>query len=353
MRMSFWKAVLLAASCSGLAAQQPASQEEPIHTLHVYADLVQVPTLVLGRNREPLKTQIPEKNFSVSIDNGPWFQVTHVRQEGNDPISLAILLDPSGAAADLMPKIGDAIAALAPSSLSARDHVSIYVMDCGSTRSLNNISVDSAALKLGVDLALKPSILRKQDQHAANCEQSVHLWDAIGNVTGELRKLPGRRVILVVTDGRDRGSVRLWKDVRASAQAAGVAVFGLTNTAVALGWNGAAWRHQSDANTFQAICELNGGTLIATSPDSIRKTLEQSIAMLRQRYIVEFPRPSNSTEGEHDMRIKIAKNGDDFIRPSGISIPIQDPALLADPTTVRSDTSHAPEQGKRRTLNPK
>jgi hypothetical protein len=89
---------------------------------------------------------------------------------------------------------------------------------------------------------------------------------------------------------------------------------------------------------------------MTTNPDSIGKTLERSIAMLRDRYIVEFPRPSNSTRGEHDMRVKIAKSGDDFIRPSGISVPIRDPALLADPTTVPSDPSHAPEQGQRRIL---
>jgi hypothetical protein len=350
MRLPLRKAGLFAVSCvMGLAAQQqPTSQEEPIHTLHVYTDLVQVPTLVLGRNREPLKTPIPEKSFSVSIDYGPWFRVTHVRPEGNDPISLAILLDTSGAAADLMPTINDAIAALAPTSLSARDHISIYVMDCALTRSLNDLSVVSAAtLKLGVDLALRPWMIR---QHAATCKQSVHLWDAMGYITNELYKLPGRRVMLVVTDGRDGGSARLWNEVRTFTQATGVAVFGLTNTAVTSAWNQSVLWHHNEANAFQTICELSGGMFMATSPDSIGKTLEQSIARLRGRYIVEFPRPSNSTKGEHDMRIRIAKGGNDFIRPSGISVPMPDPALLADPTTIPSDPSHAPEQGQRHAI---
>ena len=50
---------------------------------------------------------IDERN---NIDSGPWFRATHVRQEGDDPISLSILLDVSGDAAELMPKIDDAIA---------------------------------------------------------------------------------------------------------------------------------------------------------------------------------------------------------------------------------------------------
>jgi hypothetical protein len=233
MRSPLLKAGLFAvSSIMGLAAQQPSpSQEEPIHTLHVYTDLVQVPTLVLAGNHEPLKTPIPENRFSVSIDYGPWFRVTHVRREGNDPISLAILLDPTGAAASLMPRINDAIAALAPSSLTTRDHISIYAMDCGLTRSLNDVPVESpAALKLRVDLALEPWKLHKKNH--TTCKQSAHLWDAIRYIDNELYKLPGRRVLLVVTDGRDRGSTISWNEVRTLTQATGVTVFGFMNTSV-------------------------------------------------------------------------------------------------------------------------
>ena len=350
MRSLLLKAWLFAlSSITGLAAQQqPTSQDEPIRTLHVYTDLVQVPTLVLGRNHESISPPIAEQRFSVSIDFGPWFRVTHTRMEGTDPISLSILLDTGGSAADLLPKIDNAIAALAPSSLTSRDRVSIYVLDCALTRSLNDIPAGSALLKLGTDSALEPWTIHKRDRHP--CKQSVHLWDALGYVATELSKLPGRRVMLVVSDGHDGGSVRTWNEVRGYTQAAGVAVFGMMNTAITPGWSNILWAHHNDANAFQTICELSGGMLMLTTPDSIGNTLAQSIALLRGRYIVEFPRPRNSTKGEHDMRIKIAKAGNDFIRPSGISVPMPDPALLADPTTVPSDPSHAPEQGQRHVM---
>ena len=350
MRSPLLKAGLFAISgVIALAAQQqPTSQDEPIRTLHVYADLVQVPTLVLGKNHESISPPIAEQRFSVSIDYGPWFRVTHARKEGTDPISLSILLDTGGAAADLLPKIDDAIAALAPSSLTARDHVSIYALDCDLTRSLNDTPIETTLLKLGADMALKPWTIRKQNRNA--CKQSVHLWDTLGFIATELSKLPGRRVMLVVSDGHDGGSVRTWSEVRSYTQAAGITVFGFPNVAVTSTWNQSVlWPH-NEASAFQTICELSGGMLMLTRPDSIGKTLEQSIALLRGRYIVEFPRPANSTKGEHDMRIKIAKGGNDFIRPSGISVPMPDPAVLADPTTVPSDPSHAPEQGQRHVM---
>jgi hypothetical protein len=105
-----------------------------------------------------------------------------------------------------------------------------------------------------------------------------------------------------------------------------------------------------DTYAFQAVCELSGGLLATTYPAMTGKTLQRFVTMMRGRYIVEFPRPSNSTAGAHDMRVKIDKGEDAFVRPSGISIPLPDPALARDPTTIHTDTAVAPEQGNRRIL---
>lgn len=349
MRFSFWSAGLFVVCCAAVlvAQEQPASKDEPIHTLHVYTNLVQVPTLVLQGNRQPLKTQIAEKRFSVSIDSGPWFQVTHVRLEGNDPISMSILLDTN--AKDFMPGISDDIAALAPAWLTARDHVSVYAMDCGLVRSLNDVPAESATLKRGVDAALKEWTARRGKKDTS-CKQSVNLWDSLGYIATELATLPGRRVILMVSDGHDRGSTRPWNEVRAYLQGEGIAAFGLTYIPIVMsGWS-AFMPSGRDAYAFQAMCELSGGMVSTIYPALTAKTLQRLVEMMRGRYIVEFPRPSNSTAGAHDMRVRITKGEDAFVRPSGISIPLPDPALEKDPTTVHADTAVAPEQGNRRIL---
>jgi hypothetical protein len=331
-----------------LAAQeQPAPKDEPIHTLHVYTNLVQVPTLVLSGNRQPLTAQISEKRFSVSIDSGPWFQVTHVRLEGNDPISMSILLDTN--AKDFMPGIGDDIAALAPAWLTPRDHVSIFARDCRLIRSLNDVPADRERLKSGADAALKAWSARPGKKDTA-CKRPVSLWDSLGYLASELAKLPGRRVIVVVSDGRDRGSARTWNEVRSYVQAEGVAVFGVSYIPIALsGWS-AFMPSGKDAYAFQTICELSGGMVSTIYPALTGKTLQRLVTMIRGRYIVEFPRASNSTAGAHDMRVKIAKGEDAFVRPSGISIPMPDSELEKDPTTIHTDTAVAPEQGNRRIL---
>jgi len=81
-----------------------------------------------------------------------------------------------------------------------------------------------------------------------------------------------------------------------------------------------------------------------------QSALQQLLKMVRQRYILEFPRPANSTIGVHEIRVKVAKREDLFIAPAGISMPLPDSAILKDPTTVRSDPSLTPEQGNRRPM---
>jgi hypothetical protein len=342
-------------TCSGalVAAQDvQTSPDEPIHTLHVYTNLIQIPTLVLGPYRDRITKPIDESRFSVSIDSGRWFRATHVRQEGDDPISLSILLDVTGDAAELMPRMADALADLVPLSLHSVDHLSIFAMDCSLVRSWRNVPADHGELNDGVESALQSWVDRRRSKHGSKCEHAVHLWDAVAYIVAQEYQLPGRRVILVASDGRDKGSGHTWNEVRAFAQKAGVAIFGLRYLPIFAANNPRVGLQLNNENSFASLCELSGGMVFFTSTESLGKTLGLFTTMLRERYIVEFPRPSNSTAGEHNMQVKIAKGGTDFVRSTGLSVPIPDSALLNDPTTVRSDPSLTPEMGTRHTLNP-
>ena len=330
-----------------LLAQENAPQPaQPITTLHVYTDLIQLPVLVLNQNRTPLKRLSP-KGFVLSLDSGPSFKPVHVRREGDDPIQLSIILDVAAIKGDLLPKLDSAIAALAPLSLHPQDHVAIYSLDCSLIQAGGNPSTESRQLKVAVDAVLQSWNARGRDKHGPGCPQTVHLWDALTFAAQRLYSLPGRRVILVISDGRDRGSTHTWNELRSFAQNTAVTIFGLTNVPDVPGYS----RLLAEHDPFNSVCELSGGMVFKASPNDVAAKLKEFVETVRGRYIIEFRRASNATAGQHN--IDVAVDGtNDFVRPAGIAVPVPDAALLRDTTTVPSDPSLAPVMGTRRILAP-
>jgi hypothetical protein len=326
----------------GLQAQNvPTPKDGTAPTLHVYTNTIQIPALVLGPNREPIAKPIDGNRFSISVDSGPWFRATHVRLEGDDPISLAILLDMRWGEGDFEPKIGDAIANLAPSLLHAKDHVSVYALGCDLTRSLNDAPADATQLKLGVKRALE----FWTEQKNITCLKQDHLWDALAFIAGQLYQLPGRRVILALSAGRDSGSKHTWNETRSYLQDTAVAVFGMSHS-----FPFSTDIHRPAEDFFNLVCELSGGLVYRTQIQTLTSMMETFVTTVRGRYIIEFPRPKNATPGPHGMRVKIANGDTDFIRAAGISVPLPDPAVLADPATVSAGPEDAPEIGTRKIL---
>jgi len=243
-----------------------------------------------------------------------------------------------------MPKINDAIARLAPLSLHPKDRVSIYALDCSLVQSLNDVPAENGQLKLGVAKALESWTLRRQNKQ--DCQQSIHLWDALAHITGDMSKLPGRRVILAISDGHDKGSGHTWNETRGLAENRGVAVFGLSYISQYAKSANHSFLRWSSEDPFHALCELSGGVVFLSNTKSLGEALKAFAITVRERYIVEFPRPAHATPGVHVKEVKIA-NSNDFIRPAGISVPLPDPAVMADPTTVSSGPEQTPDMGTR------
>src|ERR1700679_2422053 len=188
-------------------AAMPTVQSPPITTLRVYTNLKQVPVLVLTPDYQRMRP-IDVSKFRLSLDSGPPFRPTHVRQEGDDPLSLAILIDASKPDSELLPLLSQAIAALAPESLQRQDHVSIYALDCTLNRTAFDAPANAATLKEAVDRALAPWQIRRKlkKDSVTQCKPSLPLWDSLNNVMDDLTKQSGRLLLLAITDGRDEGS---------------------------------------------------------------------------------------------------------------------------------------------------
>lgn len=329
LRWSFFALVVL------LAGQSPGQDGySGIPTLRVYTNLVQIPTLVLDRNRKPIPA-LAERRFQVSIDSGPKFRATHVRVEGDDLIALAILVDVESIPSNLRPAVKDAIAKLLPNSLHAGDSVSVHVLQCGLSRIVVGAPLTPDRLRQGAEL-LSQTANRVKKAH----EPCSHLWnlrDSMLSAVQSLQDTPGRRVLLVLSDGEDYGSRTSWDVVRTDAQQKGVAIFGLADNL----------RLRNNLLTAQmsagAVCEGTGGILLNYSSDGLESDMRTFIKLVRSRYIVEFPRPAAEV-GTHSLEVTVDKLTA-FILPAGDSLPMPDPALAKDPNTFLPDPANAPELG--------
>ena len=317
------------------------AQEDTVATLHVYANLVQVPVLVLDSLSQPM-ANVEDRGFYVSLDGGPRFRVAHARREGDDPISLSILLDLSQPFPKLIERFDEALPGLAPDLLHLQDQVTVYSFNCGLTRSTEILPTDAAGLKTAVDRALEFWNVHGKAK-PRDCAKPWHLWDALRTVTRTLQGQPGRHVILVVTDGEDRGSRTSSDALRQFAQENGVTIFALAQPADLL--PGIRAGVGSSAQTLNSVCEMSGGIVLTATEKGLESELERFVRLVRGRYVVEFPRPANTTPGRHELEVTIEKTVA-FIRPAGASAPLDDEASLKDPMRVPADPASAPVIGR-------
>lgn len=343
-------------------------QDDVPLTLHVYENLIQIPVLVLSPARKPM-APIAASRFLISLDSGPPSRPTHVRREGDDPIALSILLDTGGldaggARTDLLNGVDEAVARLVPTSLLPADTVQIYSLDCNLVRTSSMAAMSGDELKRKVEAALAPWKISGRTAGGAPCRPTVGLRDAMVYMTKQLSEMPGRRVLLAVSHGRDQGSKNSWDELRRFAAGSGVAIFGMrgrkdTVHAEAPGdateellrsIDPMAAQRRSGRDSaggldyFRSLCESTGGLVLESDQESAVKDLAGFAAMLRGRYIVEFPRSDSMRGTAHLLNVAIA-NSNAFIRTSGITVPLADPRVLADPTTVPKDESRVPAGG--------
>jgi hypothetical protein len=344
--------------CLLSAVAYPQDDDDaPIPTLRVFTNLLQIPTLVLDSRHRPI-AKLAESRFLVSIDSGPKSRVTHVRVEGEDPIALAILVDSNHLPGFMRSRIPDTIAGLVPASLRAADSVSLYDLNCQLSRAVAERPTTAAGLREVTQLLFAPERAAAKSHGSDPCPQQRNLLDAIVSAVQGLEDEPARRVLLVLSDGNDRGSRTPWDAARAYASSKGVAIFGMLSSSDvtiplatplrgARGITAVQTVTSPTPTNISSLCESTGGIVLDNPDSSVALRMRDFLALVRSRYIVEFPRPETSA-GSHSLEISVDRLNTAFIRPAGASVPVADPELAKDPNTIISGPANAPAVGTKR-----
>jgi len=370
--------LFLFAAISSKAQKSPIETTPPTQspqsetpTLHVYTNLKQVPVLVLTHDYQRMKP-IDPSGFRLSLDSGPRFRPTYVRREADDPISLAILIDASKPDNELLPPLIQAIAALPPDFLHPQDRVSVYAIDCTLIRTTYDSAANPAVLADGVQRAMMPWQTRQTENNELKkqkkaipppCRTRLPLWDSLAEVLDDLDQQPGRRVLLAITDGEDTGSRTVWRNVMLHAQLHSEAVFGLlpeitTISKLQTPWETRETRHieapsfGGPENKFEQICVNSGGIQLQANEHTTMFRLKEFTQMLRERYILEFPRAKNEEAGIHTLAVTYRKKNDLYIASAGITVPIASEEERKGANTIQPDLSQKPTEGDRKVLLP-
>jgi VWFA-related protein len=343
MRSEVVRLAVVLAFAASLSAQEPR--------FDVRSRLVLVPVTVTdlkGRSIDGL-----EASDFLLFDNGQPQRVTvDTIDTGVAPVALVVAIQSSGISTAVLEKVRKIGAMIQPLITGERGCAGVvsfaervaWLQDC----TKNPDAIDRAFREL------RPG----EDKEA-------HMLDAVQSAVEHLRRQPNaRRVLLLISESRDRGSETALDAVIAAAQSAGVTVYCATYSAFKTAFTSKApvsrpkqplkpktpndatgnvngnppgrfnpWpkipppEQQVDVlggigelarlhmtNTTEALTKSTGGT---TFPFTRQKALEEAIeklgAELHMQYVVSFV-PASSAPGYHTLEVRLVRPGEFRLR---------------------------------------
>jgi hypothetical protein len=329
--------LLLLAACAtvplhGQDAPPSETDGSTAYTLHLYARLVELPTLIfIPGDKSPA---LDAQQINIKLNGAQPFHPTSIRLEGDDPLSIAVLIDVSGDQAKLISALQKEFAPWVNRSLRPQDHVSIFAVDCRIIQTSNDVPENASALQTGLDLALI-SPLSRGDSAQPSCGKSIRLTGSILFVMQKLSKLSGRRILLVVSSGRNGQANITWQQLETEAGIDSVTAFALSTHSPL---------ESQGMRDLYSFTQHTGGLLYSPPTFSeLPGLLDQIISQLRGRYILQFPMPHDKAAVAYHVVVTVP-GFNAAILPSNIGVPFSTPPLENPSTELPSQAPPAPPQ---------
>lgn len=258
---------------------------------------VRLPVSVTDRKKKKdLITGLTRGDFSV-FEDGVQQEVTFFTDEKtNPPVYVGVLMDTSPSAAGKMTF----------SKQAAKDF--IYTV--------TRLRKDKAAfmtfdneVNLRQDFTDKLDLLDRSIDRVKKVGSQTALYDAVWQFSDEkLRNAPGRRVIVIITDGDDTFSRADLKDAIDIAQRTETTIFGISTKAGFLGTvpgvEAGTVKDKGDKYLTQ-LCEETGGEAFFTGDMlELERAFQKVSQELRSQYIITY-RPANQNYDGRERKVEV------------------------------------------------
>jgi Ca-activated chloride channel homolog len=200
----------------------------------------------------------------------------------DNSMSIAIVLDTTGSMRDSLPAVKNATGMLID-QLREGDSVAVYGFSAGLDQ-LQGFTTDKRAAKLAV--------------RRTRAEGKTALFDALARVAQELAQRPGKKAILVFTDGNDNSSVLNLESAALRARKTGVPVYTVAQ--------GEALHASKLMKTLEALSEKTGALSFKVRKSSEMNEVFLEIAKdLRFTYLLAYRPPVAGTSEWRPIQVVI------------------------------------------------
>ena len=257
----------------GLSAQDTPIFKSDVRLVEVYAT-------VFDHGGHPVDG-LHREQFEVRDDGAA--QPIQVFESSETPLSCALLLDTTGSMAGALPALRNAAREFV-GQLRPADSVAIYAFT-DHVDELSGFTEDRAAARRAL------SRLRAAGRTA--------LFDAISQVALSLERRPGKKVIVVLTDGGDNASTLNRQSAATRARKAGVPVFAVAQ--------GEALKDSAAANLLHELAQATGGRMYKAAHEKDIDNVFSAIADdLQSGYLLAFHPPAEEKASPwHEIQILI------------------------------------------------
>jgi VWFA-related protein len=341
-----------AASAAPAAASAPSAQGPagPVTTMSVNAKVVNLPVTVRDKKGKIVR-DLTKDDFELEEDGKPQ-TIRYFSQETNLPLTIGLLVDTSMSERDNMDRERVASRSFLDQMITRPQDRAFVIHFDREVELLQDLTSDHGKLEKAVGLIdTERSVDNSTNNQGSGQSQRGHgggtaLYDAIFLACDEIqKKQTGRKAIVVLSDGEDRGSKETMNEAVESAQKAETVVYTIYigGHEESSGYNPGMGRHggmgggypgggypgggypgggyprggnyprqqenrPNGKKIMQEIADQTGGRYFeAKKKDSVDDDYAQIAEELRTQFMLGYTPPKDQTSGYHSIHLTTKK----------------------------------------------
>ena len=282
--------------------------------IKVDVDLVAVACSVSDHNGAPVKN-LTIADFSL-LDNGQRREIRNLWQESDLPLTVALVADVSGSQAGFVKSHHDAIAQFLKQVIGPRDQAMIVEVARQawllSDLTGSHTDLDAAVQKIGAPEGKRSRLIGPpcRNLRVPHTCGGTALWHGLYHTAMALKRVTGRKAIVVLSDGMDTGSDVSLTDLIEAAQSAEAVVYSVKYESPARFVSIVATVAQAMSRGLERLDRETGGETFSNPGRKTSEVFSRIELDLRSMYVVGFSPPADARDRKfHKLEVKTAQSG--------------------------------------------